>query len=391
METPLSTLASHVYIQEHLKKRKITCDHKGRWNTRFCDKNGYVHQIRHRTLEAMYQDLIHRYDDNYHKPTVRTVFYEWMDDRMEYREIQKGSYDRAVNDYKRFFASSWFESKFICEITEDMLIKFIRDSIRDFELTAKAWQNLKGIILGIFKYAKFKKYTSFSISLFFSDFRIPKGMFHHTIVRDEEKVFTDEELAAIIHWINDDPERRQNVKNLGILFCMFTGLRAGELSAIKFTDFYENVLEVSRTEIRYRKEQGSYRYEVRESTKGARGIRYIIVPPEGLKIIEEVRRINPDGPFVFMNDGYRVRGDRFSEKLKRICDYIEIPPRSLHCLRRTYASILIDGGCRDSLVTDQMGHTDIRTTLGHYYYRRKYLTENTEVINQVFSNLKGLQ
>ena len=134
-----------------------------------------------------------------------------------------------------------------------------------------------------------------------------------------------------------------------------------------------------------------YRYEVRESTKGARGIRYIIVPPEGLKIIEEVRRINPDGPCGFLNDGYRVRGDRFSEKLKRICDYIDILPRSLHCLRRTYASMLIDGGCKDSLVTDQMGHTDIRTTLGYYYYRRKYLTENTEIINQVFSNLKGLQ
>ena len=110
METPLAVLANHIYIQEHLTKRKISLDRKVRWYTRFTDQNGKVYQIKHKKLEDMYKDLIRRYDDKYHKPTIRTVFYEWMDDRMDYREIQKGTYDRAINDYKRFFSSSWIES-----------------------------------------------------------------------------------------------------------------------------------------------------------------------------------------------------------------------------------------------------------------------------------------
>ena len=385
------TLLNHVYIQEHLKKRKITCDSKGRWNTRFRDKNGIVHQIRHRTLEGMLLDLISRYETDCFKPTVRSVFYEWMNERLGYREIQKSSYDRDESDFKRFFVPCGFDKIFISEINEEVLYQFIRDTIRDYELSSKRWNNLKMIITGMFRYAKFRKYTDFSISAFFADYKLSRNIFCNPVVKDEEQVFTDDEMATIFAWINGDPERRRNIHNLAIMFCFYTGLRAGELSAIRFSDFQDNILRVSRTEVRYRKESGEYRFEIRESTKGSEGIRYVIVPPEGLKIIEEVRKLNPEGSFVFMIDGHRIKADRYSKKLKRICGYIEIPPRSLHKIRKTYATILVDAGCDDSLIRDQMGHTDIRTTLGHYYYRRKNLKENTRVINEVFSRLKGLQ
>ena len=88
-----------------------------------------------------------------------------------------------------------------------------------------------------------------------------------------------------------------------------------------------------------------------------------------------------------MDGDRRVKGDRFSWKLKRICTYLGIRGRSLHKVRKTYASVLLDSGCSEKLIMHQMGHTDIRTTLGHYYFDRKGRDVNVQAVNDAFSNI----
>ena len=133
------------------------------------------------------------------RPTIKKVVYEWMDERLDYREIQKGSFDRAVTDFKRFFESSGFALKYIDRVNADDLTAFVKASIRDYDLTAKAWANLKGIIFGIFAYAKEKKYTLFSISTFFGDLKLPRNMFRKVVVSDEEQVLTTKKSSASLN------------------------------------------------------------------------------------------------------------------------------------------------------------------------------------------------
>ena len=375
------------YLDEHLKTRKIWQGKNGSWNTRWEDKDGTVKLVSKRQKEVLEAAIIAHYKEIEERPTIRKVFYQWMDERLDYREIQKGSFDRAVSDFKRFFEDSGFSLRFIDTVNGDDLTAFVKSCIRDYELTAKGWANLKGLIFGIFAYAKEKKYTLFSISTFFGDLKLPRKMFRKVVVNDEEQVFTNEEVLRIAQWINETEERMSSLTNLGILFCFYTGLRAGELSTIKYSDFDGNILTVSRTETRCKDDSGNYVFEIRESTKGKDGIRCVIVPPEGLHIIDLVRRVNPDGEFVFMDGDRRVKGDRFSGKLKRICKYLDIKPRSLHKIRKTYASVLLDSGCTEKLIMNQMGHTDIRTTLNHYYFNRKNQDANVQAVNEAFCNL----
>ena len=75
-------------------------------------------------------------------------------------------------------------------------------------------------------------------------------MFKKTVTLDEEQVFTDDEIRKITAWITVDSERLQSLSNLGILFDFYTGLRAGELSTLKYSDFEGNILTVKRTETR---------------------------------------------------------------------------------------------------------------------------------------------
>ena len=55
-------------------------------------------------------------------------------------------------------------------------------------------------------------------------------------------------------------------------------------------------------------------------------------------------------------------------KLRNICTQLGIQRRSMHKIRKTYATQLINSGASESLVMRQLGHTSITTTLRHYYY-----------------------
>ena len=64
-------------------------------------------------------------------------------------------------------------------------------------------------------------------------------------------------------------------------------------------------------------------------------------------------------------------GKAFTSRLYRICDELGIKRRSLHKVRKTYATKLIDGKVPDAIVQDQLGHSDISTTLHNYYFNNK--------------------
>ena len=144
-----------------------------------------------------------------------------------------------------------------------------------------------------------------------------------------------------------------------------TGLRSGELCSLKFSDLSEKKLMVARTQTRH-KNEGDYDYVIREETKGRDGRRYIAIPPVVHTIIDRIRSLNPDGEYMFVSPatGKRMKAESFSDKLEKICKYIDIPVKRLHKMRRTYASMLLDAGIPESIITNQMGHTDIATTRG---------------------------
>lgn len=69
--------------------------------------------------------------------------------------------------------------------------------------------------------------------------------------------------------------------------------------------------------------------------------------------------INPFGEYLFELNGKRIRTYSFTSRLKSICKKLDISPKSLNKIRKTYATTLIDSGVEESLIISQMGHTDI--------------------------------
>ena len=72
----------------------------------------------------------------------------------------------------------------------------------------------------------------------------------------------------------------------------------------------------------------------------------------------------------------------------RICDKVSIPRRGPHCIRRTYASTLLDNHTDESLVKNQMGHTDITTTIKYYQFCVRNNSEQRETDFKMQSTIK---
>ena len=377
-----------VFIQEQIKMQrneellskhpyKIWKGKDGKWYSYFPDKEkGRV--LRKRNTEELIKDeIIAFWKKQESNPTISDIYSEWINGKVQREEITKATRDRYNRQYEQCFLD--FGKHKIKSISEYDIEEFVLDAIYNCKLTQKGFSNLRTLILGIFKLARRKRLVSFSISELMNDMDISKKLFRRNVKSDDEQVFTTDELPKVLDYLKENPD----IVNLGIFLLFKTGLRIGELAALKKTDITQNVIHSSKTEIHYSDDAGNIVYEVRDSPKTEAGIRDVVVPDSGIRILNRIRLLNPFGEYLFERRGKRIRTYVFRERLRNICRKLDITVKSPHKIRKTYGSILIDNNVQESLVINQMGHTDIKTTKKHYYRNRMNYIEKKNIINHV--------
>lgn len=336
---------------------KAIWESKGYWFTYLPYEDGN-RLIKKRKRGDLQQAIIKFYSGE--DITFGRMVIKWLDSKLENREIYKQSYDKYLMTYNKYFQP--LKNKVFKDITPIELETFIRATIRDNELTAKQWSDVRIIINGVFSFGKYD--ASFSISQFMGDLQLSPKMFRKTYKADSEEVFSIEEENKLREQLFKE---RDNVVALGILLAMGTGLRVGELCALKYEDLDNDILHVRRTEVHYKLKKGKQIYEVRESTKGAKGYRDIIILEEDANLIKYIRSLNPASEYLFFKDGKRVKSGAFMNKLARECKSLSLPPKSMHKLRKTYLTKLIDAGVKPSVIKEQLGHTEMQTSIDYYY------------------------
>ena len=369
--------------KKYLEQHPYTVWEKdGFWYTYLPDptKQFKRRQVRRGSRENIEKEIIEYYRERFEEPTFEECYKNWSKEKLSFRLIQKQTYDRYETDYTRFLTK--FGKTKVKNITEDKLYEFIMTTIRDNDLTAKAWGNLRTLIRGTMSYAKRKHFTNFSIGSFLADIDISRNAYRHRTFTDRESVFTEREIDLLYKEMDKEPD---SVLCYGIRLCMLTGLRVGELSALIYTDMNKErgVLEVWKTEVRCKGEDG-YIFTVREFTKGKYDRRQVPLMDETIRIIERLHDLNPDGVFLFEKNGKRVRGKAFSDKLVRLCKQAGIEPRSIHKIRKTFVTELKKTGMDDKAICAVVGHTQIETSNMYYYFNN---TEIDCIANQMRSAL----
>ena len=164
---------------------------------------------------------------------------------------------------------------------------------------------------------------------------------------------------------------------------LFTGMRRGELLGLEWpdVDFDAGIISIRRTSQYGGKGLGTYT----DDTKTEQSKRSIRITPAVLALLKEykaeqaARRLrlgdmwDPDWtkhPRLFTNqDGRPMSPSTPLNRLKRLLDRLGLRQVSLHSLRHTSATLLIQQGVNVRTVSSRLGHSQTSTTMNIYAHQ----------------------
>lgn len=377
------------YMREHPYKISLQSD--GRYHTYLPTKPNRTH-ISKKTMDEIKEAI---FEFNFNKdssPTFEKVFALYIKENIDVAGWSEATEIRYTNIFNKFYYDDEFNMAYekIEEITEAELYIFIKTMIRKYKLTIKVFQGLRTITKGMYIYAKSEINANvFSISQFFKDrdFHMKAMKANSKKHSEEEMIFSDKEYEMIRGYCLEN----LYIQNIGILIAFETGVRIGELSSLEYSDFLKIIedgevyyyMNVSKTETRSKE----HSYKVKDNTKTEAGVRKIVISEFAYDLAQKAREINPNGEYLLMtqNGTVRQRGGYLNKRLYRICDKLGIVKKSSHKMRRYYATSLLNEINDESLIKEQMGHSDIATTRGYYYFCNKGLKERRDAINKALN------
>ncbi|MCD7739488.1 MAG: site-specific integrase [Lachnospiraceae bacterium] len=349
----------------------------GSWYTYLPDKEKGRALKRKSTRKAIENEVVAYWKAEEENPTIKEVFDEWNDYRLNLQKISPATYLRNEMIFKRHFGELGKER--IKNISPVDIEDFLQEQIPKYGLTAKAFANLKTITKGLLKRAKKRKLICFNVEELFQELDISDSDFARHYKEDYEEVFDDYEMDIMINYLED----HLDIENLAILLIFITGVRVGEVVVLKHSDFEENTFRIRRTATRYRNSEGHFICDVKENPKTQAGIRTVVIPMNYFWVVNAVKELNPDSDYIFVKNGKLLTTQMVRMRLARLCDKLGVYHKSPHKIRKTYGSILLDNHVDNRFIIQQMGHTDISCTETHYHRNRKTIEQKTRILNEI--------
>lgn len=154
-------------------------------------------------------------------------------------------------------------------------------------------------------------------------------------------------------------------------FAINTGLRVGEIGALRYSDIKNDTIHVQRTITRT--EGGAY--IIGEDAKTKAGRRDIPMNTIIRDIVAEQKRINHilDGGVVALDDLLFKAVERgllmatpIDREIKRICAAAGIEPFTMHAFRDTFATMALENGMNPKTLQEILGHSNYNITMSLY-------------------------
>ena len=165
-----------------------------------------------------------------------------------------------------------------------------------------------------------------------------------------------------------------------VAVAFFTGMRAGELNALKWTDYQENMVNGPHLFIRK-----TFVYGIDGKPKTKKSKRFVTCLPEVIDALNTQKKLTGNRQHIFLTkDGNRMTPDHFRKEVwipafkKAGIEYV--PPMQT---RHTFATMMLSAGEDVGWVQNMLGHSSLQMIFQRYY---SWIPQTTRSDGQAFRN-----
>ena len=154
-----------------------------------------------------------------------------------------------------------------------------------------------------------------------------------------------------------------DVHKFGVLIALYTGIRIGELCALRWEDITPETITVNKTMARV--SQNGKSEVIIQPPKSENSVRVIPFPPELLKYYNSLKG---EG-YVLSTASLKYTEPRYLQMIfSRYVKECGLTGVTFHTLRHTFATRCIEAGVDAKTVSELLGHSDTKITLNRYVH-----------------------
>ena len=203
--------------------------------------------------------------------------------------------------------------------------------------------------------------------------------------KHEVRAFTQKEALAIIEEAGRTYSTGKPIYSNGDAFILMlnTGLRIGELSALRKSDWDEErqELHVRQTAIKVKRRDadgeatGGYTLAA-NTTKTYSGDRIIPLNKTATEALQRIVKKRPGSEMLFSDTDKPINPHNLQKSFYALLANIGIEKTGIHALRHTFASFLFAKGVDVKTVSRILGHANVQITLNTYIHMIKDADKN---------------
>ncbi len=181
--------------------------------------------------------------------------------------------------------------------------------------------------------------------------------------KETAQALTLTEQMKLIQFLYQD----MDIYKFGILLCLSTGLRLGEICALKWEDIDMELklLNVNRTVQRIPVSEGNAKTKLVEDIPKTECSRREIPLSEPLAVLLTEFK----GTDHYLLNGAKPMEPRtYQNKFKTYLKQAGLEDTNFHVLRHTFATNCIDNGADVKSISEVLGHSDVKITLNRYVH-----------------------
>lgn len=340
---------------------KITLGKDGKWRTYVKDstKPNGCRLIKKSTEKKLQDELVKFYGEQKNKTlSFKDMYFKWRE--VQDRLVTDNTVYKYNTDYKRFFKDSAFEQLPIEEITEDMIKLYFHDSIKQNKLTKGAFKKLYGYVNNTFAKAYREKIITENPMIHF----VCKQFYPYCVEVDKplnKQIFSDEEEQLILEKLHSEYVLKPNyIPNYAVELASLTGMRVGEIVALKWEDVHMEVTYpyflINKSE-KYNRSTKEYFIDKTKNKK----IRQFPIDNKIKHLLFELKKVQFKygfyGEWVFANEEGRIHAPVVSSCIKNKCRQLNITEKGIHAFRKTLNSEMRCSGVSEVVASALLGHS----------------------------------